>query len=73
MRIVKIILAVGANLFTSYFLIRGIQDPEIIGYIKEYHGVVVQPGTLFLQIAGFLILGFAHTFILTYLVHKLNK
>jgi len=72
MRIIKIILLFLANIFTSYWLVRGLQDPEVIGFIKSPTGQIIQPDTFVLQMAGFLLLFFVHACIILYLGFKVK-
>ena len=68
----KIVLAILGNIFTSYWLIRGIQEPEKIGFVKDQHGALIQPDSIIMQITGWLLLLYLHAYILYYLYSKLK-
>lgn len=68
--IIRIIIGFGANIFTSYWLVRGFKNPEIIGFVKDHSGNFIQPDTLLLQITGYLMLLLIHVIILFGLIYK---
>jgi hypothetical protein len=72
MKAIRIIVLFISNMFTSYWLIRGIQNPDIIGFVKDHYENNIQPDTFILQVSGWLILFAGHICIIIYLIYKLN-
>ena len=69
----KIVLAICGNILTSYLLIAGLRNPEMIGFVKNHNNTFIQPDTIILQVCGWLFMMCLYLIITTYLISKVSR
>lgn len=67
MKWIVVLILFSINIFTGHWLVRGLQNPEVIGFAKKQDGTTIQPDTAVLQISGWAILFFIHVAVFCFL------